>query len=159
MSRGQTAGVRCIDSSRLDATAAMHGQMAARVVSAKERVMARTRSVAAVKPSFRPHMAILGDKIAAMHVPSAAPTLTAQEEAALESALACETEKIFAIIAFMISEMEGEMGHMQDLLDLINALDADFFRMLRDGSDNPDMPMEPEEIFKKALFYYKQKLI
>ncbi len=74
-----------------------------------------------------------------------------ENEAGLKASMEKITQKMLAIMAIIIREMEADMSAMTDLLDIIGELDQEFFMYAQQGIRNGTFTVSEDMLLLLAL--------
>lgn len=139
---------------RLAAVNAVHSETAMRLVEARDRTEGKCASAAFKHPASRASLSLLNNMIGDMPVFNSASHIefTPAMEAALKAQLDARVQAVLAIIAVMINDASAEIAEMEALLDIIRAMDREFF----DFADDPEAAAGklPREQLRKFMHYY-----
>lgn len=119
-----------VEQGKLEAINALHSETGLRLISEYEKLEIKSLRTAFAHPAARREIeSALGgitERLSLCHLQKR-DALAAEDVGDLESRLAWEVHKVLGIMAILINEQEADITEMNALIDMISAIDRDFF--------------------------------
>ena len=123
-----------INTQKLTACAGLHSMTATRLARVHDRLRGKGLWAAALHPARHAPLAAMQGRLSAI---PAVPSV-GEEDMQLESAMAESVQKVLAIMAIIINDMQADLRRMEDMIAIVGEMDEAFFDLA--AEDGPASP-------------------